>query len=91
MPHELRPPPTTATPVWETHRDDPDLNEAAQENTSVATWLDALSGLGETTLSDSGDEILYSRAPDALRQQSIEPTPDAIEDWVQAHRNRPPT
>ena len=77
--------------MWETPRDDPDLNEAAQENPSVATWVGALTSLGETTLTDSRNEMLYSQAPDALRQQSIEPTPDAIEDWVQAHRNRPPT
>jgi hypothetical protein len=86
MPHELRPPHTTRTPMWETSPADPDLSRAAHDHPTVATWLDALAGLGETALTDNREEQLYSQAPDALRQRSIEPSPEAVEAWVQAHR-----
>lgn len=85
MPHELRPPPTTGNPMWET-APDPDLDRAARDHPTVNAWLDALARLGETTLADNRDEHLYNQAPDALRQQSIEPTPEAIDDWVQVQR-----
>lgn len=91
MPHELRPPRTTGTPMWETDLDDPDLNRAAHENPTIATWLDALADLGQTILADNREDLLYSQAPDALRQQSIEPTTEAIEGWVQAQQTAPDT
>lgn len=86
MPHELRPPLTTGFPMWETDTADPDLDRAAHENPTVATWLHTLASLGETTMVENRDDLLYSQAPDALRQQSVEPTPEAIEAWVRAQQ-----
>lgn len=86
MPQELRPSRTTGTPMWEPAPVDPDLSRAAHENPTVDIWLDTLAGLGETTLAESRDDLLYSQAPDALRQQSIEPTPDAVDAWVRARQ-----
>lgn len=74
----------TDTPMWEPTPDDPDLRQAAEENPSVAGWIEALASLGKATANDNLEEQLYDQAPDALRQLGIEPTPTAIDDWVRS-------
>lgn len=83
MRHELRPPMTTNTPTWQPETSDYDLTSAAREHPAVGAWLDALVSLGEATMEDDNGQHLYGQAPDALRRRSIEPTSEAVEDWVQ--------
>lgn len=87
--HELRPPMTTSTPTWQPETTDDDLTAAAREHPTVGAWLNALASLGEATIVESNDQQLYAQAPDALRQQSIYPTPEAIERWVDEMRASP--
>ena len=91
MTHHLRPrtqrprgepTPATATPIWVPAERDRDLAEATQNDPNLADWMEALASSSEATMTDSAEEQLYSQAPDALTQQGIEPTPEAIDDWV---------
>lgn len=85
-PETQRPPaeptPATGTPIWEAAEADRDLAEATQNDPNLAGWMKALASSSEATMMDSAEEQLYSQAPDALTQRGIEPTPEAIEDWV---------
>lgn len=83
--------PTTSAPTWTPVNPDPDLEEALTENSSLASWIASLASEGQAALDDNLEELLYSQAPDALRQAGMDPTADAIETWVaeQARRARP--
>ncbi len=84
-------PPVTAAPNWEPVQPDPDLDEAATENPSLASWIDSLASQARAAMGDNLEEQLYSQAPDALRRSGIDPTAEAIEIWVteQMRRARP--
>lgn len=92
-PRPASPTPTTdrprriaGAPMWDPVMPDQDLVDASNETSSVAAWLNALADLGESTMRDHEIELLYSQAPDALRQMGLEPTPTAIDTWVRQHR-----
>lgn len=85
----VRPIPETATPMWPTDPLDRDLIEATNDSPTVEAWFEALASLGEATLQDNLDDHFYRQAPDALRQRSIDPTPETIEDWVREQRAAP--
>lgn len=91
MRHHLRPrtrrtpstpAPAPETPIRGSTEPDWDLAEATQGDPKLARWVAALASSSEATMRDNVEEQLYSRAPDALTRQGIEPTPEAIEGWV---------
>ena len=82
-------PPLAATPMWSPIEPDADIQEAAAESPAMGTWLRALTKQGEATMRDSNEERLYGQAPDVLRQAGIDPTPEAIDDWVTSQLDRP--
>ena len=74
--------PMASTPIWEPVLADTDLSEATREDPTLAHWMDSLASQAEATMKDNAEEQLYLQAPDALIRQEIDPTPQAIEDWV---------
>lgn len=76
-------PPETGTSMWSPAQPDPDLEDAAENDPATASWLTALDSQSRATMRDHQEELLYSQAPDALRQAGIEPTETAVGDWVQ--------
>jgi len=74
--------PMASAPTWAPVHPDPDLEEAATEDPSLAPWIASLASQGQAAMDDNLEELLYSQAPDALRQAGIDPTVDAIETWV---------
>ena len=85
------PVPEASAPTWAPVHPDSDLEEASTENPSLASWIASLASQGQAAMDDNLEELLYSQAPDALRQAGTAPTAEAIETWVaeQAHRLRP--
>ncbi len=72
----------TATLNWAPTEPDQDLAEATQNDPNLAGWMEALASQSQATMNDSAEEQLYGQASDALMQLGIDPTPEAIEDWV---------
>lgn len=81
--------PATAKPTWNPVKPDPDLDEAATEDPSLASWMGSLASQGQAAMDDNREEQLYGQAPDALRQSGIDPTPEAIDAWVTEQVRRP--
>lgn len=80
--------PDISAPTWTPAPPDPDLEEATRDAPSLAPWIAALSSEGQTAMDDNLEEQLYNQAPDAIRQAGLDPTPEAIENWVTAQLRR---
>ena len=80
--------PDISAPIWAPATPDPDLEDATTDTPSLAPWIRALSSQGQTAMDDNLEEQLYSQAPDALRRAGLDPTPEAIENWVTAQLRR---
>ena len=72
--------PTTATPPWS-----PVPDRSTEEiDDALEPWLRSLRSLSAATVLDNIEEQLYSQAQQALIDRNEEPTPEAIEAWVES-------